>query len=383
MLGAKGFRHQEHISFKDVVRQEINRPLSHWELMVNQSKVATALGRRVFDEEEILNNDDSSSDEEKEKVPKKKVVESRYLDFYKKNSPLDDFMGNEKSKLSQEVRSIQERPSEFGLWDNALNPLNVVKANQRQPIKMKHSPLTAFDEQLRHALETKEKTDEDREDQEDVAFLRSGRDKSRKSLKDHTSTGKYLHENDILWCKKFTKMNQREIIKWFKRFRLISPKGKMTRAELEDSYEKLFIGHGKAFADLLFEAYELENKSDVMDFKDYLIIVEVSMAKTHAEKLYWLSRILDLNRKGFISMYRLKTAIGILDCLQDRIPDENYDNAREFIEAAQSKQKPKLKRSVEERLDSLDRYLNPDYYGNIRIKEFRAIPARYISACDF
>ena len=82
-------------------------------------------------------------------------------------------------------------------------------------------------------------------------------------------------------------------------------------------------------------------------------------------------------------MYRLKTAIGILDCLQDRIPDENYDNAREFIEAAQSKQKPKLKRSVEERLDSLDRYLNPDYYGNIRIKEFRAIPARYISACDF
>ena len=382
MLGAKGLRSQEHISFKDVVRQEINRPLSHWELMVNQSKVAPALGRRVFDEEEIFDNEDISSDEEKAK--KKKVVESRYLDFYKKNDPLDDGtikMGKDKS-LSQEVRNIQERPFEFGLWDKALDPLNVVKANQRQPIKIKHTPLTAFEEQLKHALETK-----DQEEVENMAALRNSgcRDRSRKSLTDHSSTGKYLHENDIQWCKKFTQMNQQEIIKWFKRFRLISPKGKMTRAELAASYEKLFNGHGQVFADLLFEAYELKKPSDVMDFKDYLIIVEVSTAKTHAEKLYWLSRILDLNRKGFISMNRLKTAIGILDCLQDQIPDENYDNPREYIEmaAAQSKPKYKIKRSVEDRLDSLEKYLNPDYYGNIRVKEFRAIPARYISACGF
>ena len=70
MLGAKGLRSQEHISFKDVVRQEINRPLSHWELMVNQSKVAPALGRRVFDEEEIFDNEDNSGDEEKAKKKK-------------------------------------------------------------------------------------------------------------------------------------------------------------------------------------------------------------------------------------------------------------------------------------------------------------------------
>ena len=78
MLGAKGFK--EHISFKDVVRQEINRPLSHWELMVNQSKVAPALGRRVFDEEEIFDNEDISSDNKLGKMPiKMKNVRKYYI----------------------------------------------------------------------------------------------------------------------------------------------------------------------------------------------------------------------------------------------------------------------------------------------------------------
>ena len=372
--------------FQDVVRREMNRPpLSHWDLMINSAQVAPALGRRVFDKEEILNNSESSDDEDaKEKAGKKKVIESRYMNvFDKKNeesSLLDDCKGKVSSKLYQEVRIIQERPSEFGLWDKALDPVNVVKANQRQPIKIKHSPLTAFEEQLRHAIQ--EKTEE----QDGQKLEDKGEKSTRKSLKDHSSTGKYLHENDLQWCKKFTKMSEGDIIKWFKRFRLISgPKGKLTKSELAQSYEKLFIGNGQAFADLLFEAYQFESPRDVLDFKDYLIIVEVSAATTHAEKLFWLSRILDLNRKGYVSMYKLKLAIGILDLLQDPIPEVHYNNVKEYIEDPnRTKPKPsKMKRSVEERLESLDRYLNPDYYGNVRLKEFRSIPPRYISASGF
>ena len=52
MLGATGFEESSK-SFRDIVHREINRPLTHWELMCNQSKMATAVGRRVFDEDEI------------------------------------------------------------------------------------------------------------------------------------------------------------------------------------------------------------------------------------------------------------------------------------------------------------------------------------------
>ena len=79
-------------------------------------------------------------------------------------------------------------------------------------------------------------------------------------------------------------------------------------------------------------------------------------------------------------MSKMPTAIGILDQLQESIPDEYFDNPSDYI--------PKLKeekrdRSEEKRLECLDRILNPDYHGNIRTKDFRAIPARYISAREF
>ena len=42
------------------------------------------------------------------------------------------------------------------------------------------------------------------------------------------ATGKYLHETDIRWCIKNTKISsEKETIKWFKRFRTLCPKGEM------------------------------------------------------------------------------------------------------------------------------------------------------------
>jgi hypothetical protein len=54
------------------------------------------------------------------------------------------------------------------------------------------------------------------------------------SFRKFTATGKYLHENDIRWCIKNTKFtSEKEIIKWFKRFRTLCPKGDMNIAQVE------------------------------------------------------------------------------------------------------------------------------------------------------
>ena len=116
-------------------------------------------------------------------------------------------------------------------------------------------------------------------------------------------------------------------------------------------------------------------------FQDFLIVAEASTVKKHAEKLHWLSRILDLERKGVIPMSKMPTAIGILDQLQEGIPDEYFDHPADYI--PRLKEDRKRDRSEEKRLDCLARMLNPDYHGNIRAKDFRAIPARYISAREF
>jgi hypothetical protein len=47
------------------------------------------------------------------------------------------------------------------------------------------------------------------------------------------ATGKYLHENDIRWCIKNTKISsEKETIKWFKRFRTLCPKGEMNISQV-------------------------------------------------------------------------------------------------------------------------------------------------------
>lgn len=105
------------------------------------------------------------------------------------------------------------------------------------------------------------------------------------------ATGKYLHENDIKWCKKNTKFSEKEIIKWFRRFRTMCPRGDMTIDhvkcyfnysfifnitnfnfmmcfQLVATYNKLFVGGGNPdfFSELIFEQFDVNHKHS-LDFK--------------------------------------------------------------------------------------------------------------------
>ncbi len=50
-----------------------------------------------------------------------------------------------------------------------------------------------------------------------------------------------------LWCKKHTKFAEKEIIKWFRRFRALCPRGNLTPDKLDTVYHKLFIGGDASF----------------------------------------------------------------------------------------------------------------------------------------
>ncbi len=50
-----------------------------------------------------------------------------------------------------------------------------------------------------------------------------------------------------LWCKKNTKFAEKEIMKWFRRFRALCPRGNMTPDKLDTVYHKLFVGGDATF----------------------------------------------------------------------------------------------------------------------------------------
>ena len=79
-----------------------------------------------------LQDEDDEKEVQKEPVPKKKAVVSRYLNVFDKGEEKKD--KSLSNKTNNEVRHLIANPTEFGLWDNALNPVNVVKSCQRQVI---------------------------------------------------------------------------------------------------------------------------------------------------------------------------------------------------------------------------------------------------------
>ena len=87
-------------------------------------------------------------------------------------------------------------------------------------------------------------------------------------LIEQVETGKYLHENDIRWCKANTKFGEKDIIKWFRRFRSICPRGDMTRENLAAVYHKIFIGGGESdfFSKEIFRRFDTAKKK-CLDFK--------------------------------------------------------------------------------------------------------------------
>ena len=82
------------------------------------------------------------------------------------------------------------------------------------------------------------------------------------------SEGKYLHENDLSWCQRHTKMGQNTIIKWFKRFRkLCCPKGRLNLSGLIEVYQRSYDGNAETFARIMLKLFGLDPKTGTLDFK--------------------------------------------------------------------------------------------------------------------
>lgn len=376
-------------TLKQVVKDEIQRPLSDFDLMMRESKLVTAFGRRLFDESDMISeaeedDEDDAYDHLKPRDHHHHVVESKYMKVFEKKEDQEKKNNNTRlvTKKAENVEAIKENPSNFGLWDKALDPVSVVtKLEKRHAAHLKRE--SSFDEQIRSAqMKAKLKAEEDESDDTIISSATAVM-----TLKDHPATAKYLLESDIAWCQKFTRFGQRDIIKWFKRYRSASPKGRMTKDELKTVYGKIYYkgGDAQCFVDTVFKLYGLEeDNKDALDFKDFLYIMEVTTWKTAPEKLRWMFQL--LGTKSKFPQDDMECILTFFDQLQYQRKDEDYDN----LSAAATERRPSLvasdflmmERTVEDRLEELHKNLNITR-GYVSKKEFEALPPRMILARDF
>ena len=111
---------------------------------------------------------------------------------------------------------------------------------------------------------------------------------SKETNDEQKDTGKYLMEEDIVWCRGRTKFCQRDLIHWFKIFRKeCNAKGKVKPEQIA----KLFkIGFPAADEDAVVNAVHMvyeRRQLSALDFKDFIRIMDAVTCKTVRDKLSW------------------------------------------------------------------------------------------------
>lgn len=105
---------------------------------------------------------------------------------------------------------------------------------------------------------------------------------------------------ELEFLKTNTKFSEKDIKRWFKVFMRNCPRGHLTREEFLKVYQDFFpSGAAEEFSDYAFRAFDSDNVGYV-DFRKFLMAVNVTSNGTPQDKLEWVFRMYDIDGSGSI-----------------------------------------------------------------------------------
>merc|ERR1712110_72116 len=111
-----------------------------------------------------------------------------------------------------------------------------------------------------------------------------------------------LSRADMDWLVKHTKYNEDTIQEWYKGFRIDCPDGKLTASSFRKIYTKCFPGGNvNEFCDHVFRTFDMD-KNGFVDFKEFLLAIDVTSTGTPEEKLQWAFSMYDVDGNGWIAL---------------------------------------------------------------------------------
>lgn len=153
------------------------------------------------------------------------------------------------------------------------------------------------------------------------------------TIREAPPTGKVLKKKDLDFCINHTRFDEKTINWWFKAFRKECPNGKLTRVHLHELFRKVFpTGNGGTFCGLIFRIFDSDG-NDFLDFKEFLMAIDISQCTDQKEKLEWAFRMYDLDGSGEVSLVEMTSIINTMDELEGGTKDETAESrAQELID---------------------------------------------------
>ena len=172
-------------------------------------------------------------------------------------------------------------------------------------------------------------------------------------------TGSSMRTADMEFCLSHTKFDQAQIHYWFNAFRKECPKGRLTKTHLHSLFRKVFpSGDSEAFCNHIFRIFDSDG-NQFLDFKEFLMALDVASCRDEREKLEWAFRLYDVDSSGTINLKEIMAIMETMSAVEGNAENDDDEETKEF------KAKP-----LSERAEELFQQLDIDEDGEITMEEF-------------
>merc|ERR1711976_335406 len=111
-----------------------------------------------------------------------------------------------------------------------------------------------------------------------------------------------LSKEDVEFLTYHAHYTEDTICEWYKGFKQDCPDGKLTKDAFMKIYSKCFSGgSAKDFCDHVFRTFD-SDKNGFIDFKEFLLAIDVTSSGTPEQKLNWAFKMYDVDENGFIDL---------------------------------------------------------------------------------
>ncbi|XP_059083482.1 neuronal calcium sensor 2-like [Tigriopus californicus] len=142
------------------------------------------------------------------------------------------------------------------------------------------------------------------------------------------SVGGGMKKEDLLWLSAHTNYSEKEIYQLYKGFQQDFPGGGIFRRQ----FERFFMGtndlqnqRGKKMSNLVFKTLDTDNNG-YLDFREFLLGVDLVGARTPEEKLIWAFKMYDIDNSGIIDRSEMenvmKSIYSMLAAVSEAPPDD-------------------------------------------------------------
>jgi len=148
-----------------------------------------------------------------------------------------------------------------------------------------------------------------------------------------SSPHKRLRKEDVEFLRKNTRYDEQTIQEWYKGFMIDCPHGRLTPESFLRIYSKFFpTGNAEDFCRHIFRTFDAD-QNGFIDFKEFLLAVNVTAAGSPEEKLDWAFSMYDLDGNGWIDLIEMtkmvKSIYKLIGPEQERILTSDHSETPE------------------------------------------------------